>query len=82
MGCELTTATLKFVNFVYKLTIMTTITLKINDKSTAGKSFLPFLKTFVVKDKSVEIVSTPVVKEKSPYNPEFVKKITSCFFGF
>jgi hypothetical protein len=54
---------------------MTTITLKINDNSTAGKSFLAFLKAFVVKDKSVEIVSTPIEKEKSPYNPEFVKKI-------
>ncbi|HRN42671.1 MAG TPA: hypothetical protein PK649_11445 [Vicingus sp.] len=50
---------------------MTTITLKINDKSTAGKTFLAFLKTFVAKEKAVEIVEEP----KSPYNPKFVEKI-------
>lgn len=38
---------------------MTTITLKINDNSVMGKSFLAFLKTFVAKDKSVEIVNVP-----------------------
>ena len=38
---------------------MTTITLKINDNSVAGKSFLAFLKTFVAKEKAVEIVKTP-----------------------
>ena len=54
---------------------MTTLTLKINDKTIAGKTFLAFLKTFVAKEKAVEIVSAPVVKEKSPYNPEFVKMI-------
>ncbi|PKP51762.1 MAG: hypothetical protein CVT95_00010 [Bacteroidetes bacterium HGW-Bacteroidetes-12] len=54
---------------------MTTLTLKINDNTIAGKTFLAFLKTFVAKEKAVEIVSAPVVKEKSPYNPEFVKKI-------
>lgn len=50
---------------------MTTITLKINDKSTAGKTFLAFLKIFVAKEKAVEIVEEP----NNPYNPEFVKKI-------
>ncbi|OFY94280.1 MAG: hypothetical protein A3K10_01060 [Bacteroidetes bacterium RIFCSPLOWO2_12_FULL_31_6] len=54
---------------------MTTLTLKINDNTIAGKTFLAFLKTFVAKEKAVEIVSAPVVKEKSPYNPEFVKMI-------
>lgn len=38
---------------------MTTITLKINDNTAMGKSFLAFLKTFVAKDKSVEIVKVP-----------------------
>ena len=38
---------------------MTTITLKINDNSVMGKSFLAFLKTFVAKDKSVEIINVP-----------------------
>lgn len=50
---------------------MTTITLKINDKSTAGKTFLAFLKTFVAKEKAVEIVEEP----KSPYNPKFVEMV-------
>ena len=53
---------------------MTTITLKINDKSTAGKTFLAFLKTFVAKEKAVEIVEEP----KSPYNPEFVKMVNKA----
>ena len=57
---------------------MTTLTLKINDKTIAGKTFLAFLKTFVAKEKAVEIVSAPVVKEKSPYNPEFVKMINKA----
>ena len=50
---------------------MTTITLKINDKSTAGRTFLAFLRTFVAKEKAVEIVEEP----KSPYNPEFVEMV-------
>jgi hypothetical protein len=56
---------------------MITITLKINDKSTAGKTFLAFLKTFVAKEKAVEIVDAPKVveEEKSPYNPDFVKMV-------
>lgn len=50
---------------------MTTITLKINDKSTAGRTFLAFLRIFVAKEKAVEIVEEP----KSPYNPEFVEMV-------
>ncbi|PKP51764.1 MAG: hypothetical protein CVT95_00020 [Bacteroidetes bacterium HGW-Bacteroidetes-12] len=57
---------------------MTTLTLKINDKTNAGKTFLAFLKTFVAKEKAVEIIKAPVVKEKSPYNPEFVKMINKA----
>lgn len=38
---------------------MTTLTLKINDKTNAGKTFLAFLKTFVAKEKAVEIVKIP-----------------------
>lgn len=53
---------------------MTTITLKINDKSTAGKTFLAFLKTFVAKEKAVEIVEEP----KSPYNPKFVEMVNKA----
>ncbi len=38
---------------------MTTITLKINEKSSLGKLFLEFVKTFVSEKKGVEIVKTP-----------------------
>lgn len=38
---------------------MTTITLKINEKSSFGKLFLEFVKTFVSEKKGVEIVKTP-----------------------
>lgn len=53
---------------------MTTIILKINDKSTAGRTFLAFLRTFVAKEKAVEIVEEP----KSPYNPEFVEMVNKA----
>ncbi|MBE7441868.1 MAG: hypothetical protein KF732_12690 [Flavobacteriales bacterium] len=53
---------------------MKTITLKINDKSIAGKTFLAFLKTFVAKEKAVEIVEEP----KSPYNPKFVEMVNNA----
>lgn len=54
---------------------MTTITLKINEKTNFGKTFLAFIKSLSIKESSVEVLKTPVAKEKSPYNPEFVKKI-------
>ena len=38
---------------------MTTITLKINEKSSLGKLFLEFVKTFVSEKKGVEIVRVP-----------------------
>jgi len=49
---------------------MTTLTLKINERSKAGKAFLEFAKNFFQDNTSVT-----VVEEESPYNPEFVKKI-------
>ncbi|MBE7443416.1 MAG: hypothetical protein HS119_13295 [Flavobacteriales bacterium] len=45
---------------------MTTITIKINEKSTAGKVFLNFIKTFIVGKKDVEIIEL----EKNRYNAE------------
>lgn len=48
---------------------MTTITLKINNRSKAGKA-LEALLHVLAGQPGVEIV-----KEKSPYNPEFVKMI-------
>jgi len=49
---------------------MTTLTLKINERSKAGKAFLEFAKNFFQDNTSVT-----VVEEESPYNPEFVAKI-------
>jgi ribosomal protein L16 Arg81 hydroxylase len=52
---------------------METITLKINERSKAGKVFIDFMNQFIVNNKSVEII-----KEESPYNPEFVRKIINA----
>ncbi|MBX3163052.1 MAG: hypothetical protein KF900_01110 [Bacteroidetes bacterium] len=48
---------------------MTTITLKINERTKAGKAFLEFSKSFLQESKAVTVV------EESPYKPEFVAKI-------
>lgn len=48
---------------------MATITLKIDGKSKAGKTLKELIAIFS-KEPGVEIVN-----EKSPYDPEFVKKI-------
>ncbi|MCC7332734.1 MAG: hypothetical protein IT232_09015 [Flavobacteriales bacterium] len=57
---------------------MTTITLKINDNTAMGKSFLAFLKNLVAKDKSVEIVTK---EEKNRYNTETEKAINEARAG-
>ena len=54
---------------------MTTITIKINERSKKGKAFLEFAKTFIGNDKDISFVESEDVKDKSPYNPEFVKMI-------
>jgi len=48
---------------------MTTITLKINEKTKKGKAFLALAKVFYEEKKEVSLV------ENSPYNPDFVAKI-------
>lgn len=48
---------LKFV--ILKTTTMVTITLKINEKTNFGKTFLAFLKTLIAKEKSVEVLKVP-----------------------
>jgi len=48
---------------------METITIKINTNSKAGKALKTMLE-FFSKQPGIEIV-----EEKSPYNPEFVKRI-------
>lgn len=48
---------------------MSTITIKINERTKAGKMLKDFIE--LISDKpGIEIID-----EKSPYNPEFVKKI-------
>jgi len=49
---------------------MTTITLKINERSRYGKALLELIKVSVKEKKGVEMV-----EEESPYSPEFVKMI-------
>lgn len=48
---------------------MTTITLKINEKSTYGKALLELIKVGIDENKGIEMV------EESPYSPAFVKEI-------
>jgi hypothetical protein len=49
---------------------MSTITLKINERSNMGKALLELIRTTAKESKAVEII-----EEKSPYKPEFVKMV-------
>ncbi|MCO5231090.1 MAG: hypothetical protein M9958_08040 [Chitinophagales bacterium] len=49
---------------------MTTITIKINERTKAGKTLKELIEIFSKENKGVEIVS-----DKSPYNADFVAKI-------
>ncbi|CAM2910838.1 hypothetical protein SAMN05444143_105209 [Flavobacterium succinicans] len=51
---------------------MTTITLKINEKSKKGKAFLEMARVFSENSKEIVLIEE---EDKSPYNPEFVKRI-------
>lgn len=48
---------------------MTTLTIKVNERTKAGKTFIAMTETFLKNAKGIEIV------EKSPYNSKFVKKV-------
>lgn len=64
-----------FCIFVIRNTIdMTTITIKINERSKKGKAFLEFAKTFFNDGIDVEIIESDS-ENKSTYNPEFVKMV-------
>lgn len=52
---------------------MATMTLKINERTKAGQIFIAFVNQFVLSNNAVE-----VVEEKSPYNPDFVKKVKAA----
>jgi hypothetical protein len=66
---------------------MTTITLKINERTKAGKAFMAMSETFFKNADGIEIIETDSKKLKktdtsdselakqSPYSPEFVAKI-------
>ena len=57
---------------------MTTLTIKINEKSKKGKAFLAFAKTFFSDENDVEIIKNDADKieeDESEYNPEFVKMV-------
>lgn len=49
---------------------MTTITLKINERSSYGKALLELIKVGIDEKKGVEMV-----EEDNPYSPEFMKMI-------
>ena len=51
---------------------MTTITLKINENTKKGKAFLEMARVFFENSKEIVLIEED---NKSPYNPEFVKKI-------
>jgi len=69
--------------FVYlyfkKSIVMTTITLKINERTKAGKAFLEMTNVLVKDSKGIEIISTglnkAVEKKSEIYDPEFVAMI-------
>lgn len=52
---------------------MTTLTIKINEKSKKGKAFLEFAQTFFADSKDVEI--TKKEDKEECYNPEFVEMV-------
>ena len=55
--------------------IMTTFTIKINERTKAGKAFRAMTETFFKDAKGIEIIDTKEEKEDEIYNPEFVKMI-------
>lgn len=62
-----------------KAIIMTTLTIKINDRSKKGKAFLEFAKTFFDNEKDFEIIEsgskTTKVATENLYSPEFVAMV-------
>ena len=56
---------------VIKRTEMTTLTIKINEKSKKGKAFLEFAQTFFADSKEVKITQSE--DKDDYYNPEFVE---------
>jgi hypothetical protein len=54
---------------------MTTFTIKINERTKAGKAFRAMTETFFKDVKGIEILENSTQTEDEIYNPEFVKMI-------
>jgi hypothetical protein len=54
---------------------MTTLILKINERTKAGKAFIAMSETFLSGVDGIEIVENKKAKPEKAYNPEFVKMI-------
>ncbi len=55
---------------------MTTLTIKVNEKTKAGKAFMAMSENFFKGVKGIEIIEKEhEIEEESPYNPEFVKMV-------
>ncbi len=52
---------------------MTTLTVKINERSNYGKAIMNLLRTSAKESNAIRVVEPE--KEKSPYGPGFVKKV-------
>jgi hypothetical protein len=61
---------------------MTTITLKINERSKAGKTLLNVLQFFTQEKDGVEVIETNLKQKEttvdSPYNPAFVEMVLNA----
>jgi len=61
---------------------MTTLSIKINQKSKKGKSFKRFTQTSLSKNEEVNsVLSEEKSSDESPYNPEFVKMVLEAAKG-
>jgi hypothetical protein len=59
---------------------MTTITIKVNERTKVGKAFLEMTNALVNDSKGIEIIETDSNKvAESLYDPEFVKMIQKRF---
>lgn len=57
---------------------MTTMTIKINERTKAGKAFMAMSESFFKGVNGIEIIELDTKKpnkKKETYNPEFVKKV-------
>lgn len=57
---------------------MTTLTIKVNERTKTGRAFIALTKSLIIDSKSIVILKsepTSIMEIKSGYNPEFVSKI-------